>query len=74
MLFRVDIDDIDGAENVFAAVLGDAFMEVWPSNVLQIISHLGDASKLSDSNMLSKFPQRFWSPCTSQSICALMEK
>lgn len=73
-LKAVDIDDIDGADNVFAGVLGDIIMEVGPKNVLQIISHLDDASKLSDSLMLSSFPHIFWSPCTSNSICMLMEE
>ncbi|PRQ33246.1 putative HAT dimerization domain, ribonuclease H-like domain-containing protein [Rosa chinensis] len=73
-LKAVDIDDIDGADNVFSGVLGDIIMEVGPRNVLQIISHLDDTSKLSDSLMLSSFPHIFWSPCTSNSICMLMEE
>ncbi|ONH89462.1 hypothetical protein PRUPE_I001200 [Prunus persica] len=48
-----------------AVDIGDTVMEVGPSNVLKIISHLGNAGKLSDSIMLSKFPHIFWSPCTS---------
>ncbi|KAM0996747.1 hypothetical protein ACFX14_006810 [Malus domestica] len=71
-LKAVDIDDVDGAENVFAGVLDDTVMEFGPGNVFQIISHLGNASKLSDSDVLSKFPQIFLSPCTSHSICMLM--
>ncbi|KAB2606588.1 hypothetical protein D8674_006305 [Pyrus ussuriensis x Pyrus communis] len=59
-LKAVDIDDVDGAENVFAGVLDDTVMEFGPKNVFQIISHLGNASKLSDSDVLSKFPQIFF--------------
>lgn len=65
---------LDGAENLLTSVLGDAIMEVGPENVLQIISHLDDSIKLSDSLMLSKFPHIFWSRCTSDSIRMLMEE
>lgn len=68
-LKAVDIGDTDGADNVFVSVIDDTVMEVGPSNVLQIISHLGNAGKLSDSIVLSKFPHIFWSPCTSHFIC-----
>ncbi|KAL6341723.1 hypothetical protein AAG906_037967 [Vitis piasezkii] len=60
-LKALDINDGDGMDNMFVDVLSDAIMEVEPTNVLQIISNLGH------------FPHLFWSPCTSHSICVLME-
>ncbi|XP_031250194.1 uncharacterized protein LOC116114653 [Pistacia vera] len=73
-LKAVDIDDTDETENLFASVLIDAILEVGPTNVLQIISHLGHPCKSSESLVLSKFPHIFWSPCTSHSIHMLMEE
>ncbi|XP_015873519.3 uncharacterized protein LOC107410585 [Ziziphus jujuba] len=73
-LKAVDIDDIDGALNLLMGVLCDAIMEIGPENVLQIISHLDDSIKLSDSLVSSKFPHIFWSPCTSDAIRMLMEE
>ncbi|EEF34936.1 protein dimerization, putative [Ricinus communis] len=73
-LKAVDVDDCDEGDHVLAGALSDAILEVGPSNVLQIISHLGDACKSSESYILSKFPHIFWSPCTSHSILMLMEE
>ncbi len=73
-LKAVDIDVIDGVDNVLTGVLSDAIVEVGPTNVVQIISHLGQACKSSESFILSKFPHLFWSPCASLSICMLMEE
>ncbi|XP_042959851.1 uncharacterized protein LOC122294927 isoform X2 [Carya illinoinensis] len=71
-LKAVDIDAND--DNVFPGALTDAIIEVGPTNVVQIISHLGPACKSSESLILSKFPHIFWSPCASHSICMLMEE
>ncbi|KAF2300668.1 hypothetical protein GH714_015078 [Hevea brasiliensis] len=73
-LKAVDVDDNGEGDHVFTGALSDSIMEVGPSNVLQIISHLGDACKSSESYILSKFPSIFWSPCTSHSIHMLMEE
>lgn len=73
-LKAVDVDDTDEGDHVFTGALSDAIMEVGPLNVLQIISHLGDACKSSESYISSKFPNIFWSPCTSHSILMLMEE
>ncbi|KAL5830935.1 hypothetical protein ACOSQ4_016289 [Xanthoceras sorbifolium] len=72
-LKALDIDS-DEAENLFTSVLSDVIVEVGPTNVLQIISHLGHACKSSESLVFSKFPHIFWSPCTSHSIHMLMEE
>ncbi|KAF2300732.1 hypothetical protein GH714_015407 [Hevea brasiliensis] len=72
--FLMDVDDNGEGDHVFTGALSDSIMEVGPSNVLQIISHLGDACKSSESYILSKFPSIFWSPCTSHSIHMLMEE
>jgi hypothetical protein len=73
-LKAVDVDDTDEGEHVFTSALTDTIMEVGPTNVLQIVSHLGDACKSSESYVLSKFPNIFWSPCTSHSVFMLMEE
>ncbi|KAK1587628.1 hypothetical protein Q3G72_014991 [Acer saccharum] len=73
-LKALDIDDSDEAENLFTSVLSDVIAEVGPTNVLQIISHLGHVCKSSESLIYSKFPHIFWSPCTSHSIHMLMEE
>lgn len=73
-LKAVDVDDIDGADNLFVGVLGDVIMEVGSTNVLQIISRLEHANQLSDSFILTKFPRIFLSPCTSYSIRMWMEE
>lgn len=78
-LKAVDIDVIDEGDDVLSGVLSDAIEEVGPTNVVQIISHLGSqlgqtCCKSSESLILSKFPHLFWSPCTSHSICMLMEE
>ncbi|KAL3580941.1 hypothetical protein D5086_018776 [Populus alba] len=72
-LKAVDVDDTDEGEHVFTSALIDTIMEVGPTNVLQIVLHLGDACKSSESYVLSKFPNIFWSPCTSHSVFMLME-
>ncbi|KAG6763115.1 hypothetical protein POTOM_033650 [Populus tomentosa] len=72
-LKAVDVDDTDEGEHVFTSALTDTIMEVGPTNVLQIVLHLGDACKSSESYVLSKFPNIFWSPCTSHSVFMLME-
>ncbi|XP_050213239.1 uncharacterized protein LOC126664745 isoform X2 [Mercurialis annua] len=73
-LKAVDVDDCDDGDHVLSGALSDAVSEVGPSNVLQIISHLDDAWKSTESYILSKFPHIFWSPCTSRSILMLMEE
>ncbi|KAF4369946.1 hypothetical protein G4B88_016107 [Cannabis sativa] len=74
----VDIDDdtIGAGEdnNHFVSVLGDVIMEIGAANVLQIISHLENSNQLYGSLLLTKFPQVFISPCTSQSIHMLFEE
>ncbi|KAA8550236.1 hypothetical protein F0562_001920 [Nyssa sinensis] len=72
-LKTVDINEGDGADNVFTNVLSDAIMEVGPTNVLQIISHLGPVSESVELLILSKVPHIFWSPCATHSIRMLME-
>ncbi|KAG6761795.1 hypothetical protein POTOM_035031 [Populus tomentosa] len=73
-LKAVDVDDTDEGQHVFTSALTDTIMEVGPTNVLQIVSHLGDACKSSESYVLSKFSNIFWSPCTSHSMFMLMEE
>ncbi|KAF3960345.1 hypothetical protein CMV_014932 [Castanea mollissima] len=63
-LKAVDIDVIDEVDNVLSGVLSDAIEEVGPTNVVQIISHLGSqlgqaCCKSSKSLILSKFPHLF---------------
>ncbi|KAJ8767768.1 hypothetical protein K2173_020708 [Erythroxylum novogranatense] len=73
-LKAVDVDISDDGDQVFTAALCDTIVEVGPSNVLQIISQLGDACKTSESYVLSKFPNIFWSSCTSRSILKMMKE
>ncbi|KAJ6368959.1 hypothetical protein OIU78_001349 [Salix suchowensis] len=73
-LKAVDVNDTDEGEHVFTGALADTIMEVGPTNVLQIVSHLGDACKSSESYVSSKFPNIFWSPCTSHAVFMLMEE
>ncbi|CAL5424072.1 unnamed protein product [Camellia sinensis] len=72
-LKTIDINEGDGADILFTNVLSNAITEAGPTNVLQVISHLGHASESFESLILSKFPHIFWSPCTSHSIHMLME-
>ena len=73
-LKAVDVNDTDEGEHVFTGALADTIMEVGPTNVLQIVSHLGDACKSFESYLSSKFPNIFWSPCTSHSVFMLIEE
>ncbi|XP_074312445.1 uncharacterized protein LOC141647959 [Silene latifolia] len=73
-LKSIDINDGDEADNLFINVLSDLIIELGPINVLQIISHLGQASSAFESVLLSKFPRIFWSHCTAHSIQVLMEE
>ncbi|CAO2814660.1 unnamed protein product [Amaranthus hypochondriacus] len=73
-LKSVDINEGDEADNLFVDVLSDAIVEIGPRNVLQIITHLGQASSAFETVILEKFPHIFWSPCTSHSINLLMEE
>ncbi|KAJ7981106.1 hAT transposon superfamily [Quillaja saponaria] len=70
----VEENDIDFSGNSFSGVLCDAITAVGSANVLQIISHLNHDSKGSESIIFSKFPNIFWSPCSSHSIHLLMEE
>jgi len=72
-LKAVIVDNIDGASNSVLSILGNTVMEVGPTNVVQIISHLGHASAYSESCTLPEFPHIFWSPCSSHSVHILME-
>ncbi|KAF6146804.1 hypothetical protein GIB67_007518 [Kingdonia uniflora] len=69
-----NIKEGDGADDVFSNVLSNGIMEVGPANVLQIIVHPGHATKLCESLICSKFPQIFWSPCSTISITMFMEE
>ncbi|KAH9616976.1 hypothetical protein KSS87_016330 [Heliosperma pusillum] len=73
-LKSIDINEGDEADDLFINVLSDLIIEVGPRNVLQIISHLGQASSAFESVLLTKFPRIFWSHCTSHSIQVLMEE
>ncbi|XP_020536274.1 uncharacterized protein LOC105637355 isoform X2 [Jatropha curcas] len=73
-LKAVDVDDSNEVDHVFTGALNDAIIEIGQSNVLQVISHIGNACKSSESYVSSKFPHIFWSPCTSHSILMLMEE
>lgn len=73
-LKALDIDDSAEAENLFTNILSDVILEVGPTNILQIISHLGHACKSSESIIFTKFPHIIWSPCTSHSVHLLMEE
>ncbi|XP_010278249.1 PREDICTED: uncharacterized protein LOC104612511 isoform X2 [Nelumbo nucifera] len=72
-LQTLEINEGNKADNVLAGVLNNVIMEVGPRNVVQIIMHPRHSSKSSESLIQSKFPQIFWSPCTSYSIHMLME-
>ena len=72
-LKAVGVDNIDGAGNSAVSILRNMVMEVGPSNVIQIISHLGHATTYPESYTLSEFPHIFWSPCSSHSIHILLE-
>ncbi|KMT01813.1 hypothetical protein BVRB_9g210950 [Beta vulgaris subsp. vulgaris] len=73
-LKSIDINEGDEADDMFINVLSDAILEIGPRNVIQIITHLGQASSAFESVILSKFPHVFWSHCTSHSIHLLMEE
>ncbi|KAJ8433601.1 hypothetical protein Cgig2_016531 [Carnegiea gigantea] len=73
-LKSIDINEGVAADSLFINVLNDAIIEVGPANVLQIITHLGQASVPFESVISSKFPHIFWSHCTSHSIHLLMEE
>lgn len=73
-LKSIDINEGDEADNLFINVLSDAILDIGPKYVLQIITHLGQASSVFEAVILSKFPHIFWSQCTSHSIRLLMEE
>lgn len=73
-LRSIDINEGDEADNLFINVLSSTIMEIGPPNVLQIITHLGQAGLAFESIISSKFPRIFWSHCTSHSIHMLMEE
>ncbi|KAK7272202.1 hypothetical protein RJT34_28661 [Clitoria ternatea] len=72
-LKAVTVNNIEGANSSVVSILGNTVMEVGPTNVVQIISHLGHASVHSESYTLSEFPHIFMSPCSSHSVRILME-
>ncbi|XP_027344110.1 uncharacterized protein LOC113856481 [Abrus precatorius] len=72
-LKAVTVDNIDGAGNSVVSILENTVMEVGPTNVVQIISHLGHANAYPESYSLSEFPHIFLSPCSSHSVHILME-
>lgn len=73
-LKAMSVDNVDASCNSVASILSKTIMEVGPTNVIQIISHLADANTCPESHTLSEFPQIFWSPCSSRSVCILMEE
>ncbi|KAL8151124.1 hypothetical protein V2J09_020932 [Rumex salicifolius] len=73
-LKAIDISEGDGADNLFVSILSDTIVEVGPTNVLQVITHLGEASFAFESVIVSKFPHIFWSHCASYSVFTLMEE
>ncbi|KAI4322365.1 hypothetical protein L6164_022068 [Bauhinia variegata] len=73
-LKAITVNNVEVTGNSVAGVLSNAIMEVEPTNVVQIISHLGHTNTFSESHILSEFPHIFWSPCTSNSIRILMEE
>ncbi|GMG98480.1 hypothetical protein Nepgr_000320 [Nepenthes gracilis] len=54
--------------------LADVILEAGPTNVLQVITHLGHFSRGFESITEARFPHIFWSHCTSHSINLLMEE
>ncbi|KMT09309.1 hypothetical protein BVRB_6g134070 [Beta vulgaris subsp. vulgaris] len=74
-LKEVDIIEGDGPDNSFINELTNVITEVGPSNVFQVITRLGEQiSDVFESVILSKFPNIFWSHCTSHSVLLLMEE
>ncbi|XP_061345347.1 uncharacterized protein LOC133291156 [Gastrolobium bilobum] len=72
-LKAVNVDNIDGAGNSVVSILRDTVMEVGPTYVVQIISHLGHARSYPESHAMLDFPHIFLSPCSSHSVHILME-
>lgn len=72
ILFLKAMEIKDDVDNALISVLSEAVMEVGPTNVLQIISHLGYGSECFESLMNSKFPHIFWSPSSLHSVRLLM--
>lgn len=64
----------DNMQNVLAGILGSVIAEVGPTNVVQIISNLGQETKLVESLLFARFPHIFWCTCTVSSIHVLMEE
>jgi len=74
-LKEVDIIEGDGPDSQFIKELAEVIVEVGPSNVLQVITHIsGEASDAFESVLISKFPHIFWSHCSSHSILFLLEE
>lgn len=74
-LKEVDIIEGDVPDNLFINELTNVIAEVGPSNVFQVITRLGgQVSDVFESVILSKFPNIFWSHCTSHSVLLLMEE
>lgn len=73
-LKAVEVDDGDKGEHAFTDALHDAIVEVGSRNVLQIVANLRGFGKSTQTYILSKFPNIFWSSCTSYSISLLMEE
>lgn len=73
-LKAITMDNVDAAGNSVASILSSTIVEVGPTNVVQIISHLGHANEYLESHILSEFPHIFWSPCSSHSVRILLEE
>ncbi|GAB4824765.1 hypothetical protein Ancab_040320 [Ancistrocladus abbreviatus] len=73
-LKSIDVNGGGGPDSLFVRVLSDTITEAGPTNVLQVISHLGQFSGACESSVISKFPHIFWSHCISHSINVLMEE
>ncbi|KNA17482.1 hypothetical protein SOVF_079610 [Spinacia oleracea] len=74
-LKEVDIIEGDVPDNLFIDELTNVIAEVNPSNVFQVITRIGgQVSDVFESVILSKFPNIFWSHCTSHSVLLLMEE
>ncbi|XP_021714033.1 uncharacterized protein LOC110682102 isoform X1 [Chenopodium quinoa] len=74
-LKEVDIIEGDVPDNLFINELTNVIAEVGSSNVFQVITRLDvQVSDVFESVILSKFPNIFWSHCTSHSVLLLMEE
>ncbi|KAF7823283.1 HAT, C-terminal dimerization domain containing protein [Senna tora] len=74
-LKAMTVENVDAAGNsALSGILRNIVAEVGPTNVVQIVSHLGNANTYPECHLLSEFPHIFWSHCSSYSVHILMEE